>query len=249
MKDAANDLGSAVNSEQQVRTDLAACHRLAYHYGWDDIVWNHITARLPDQPDQFLLKLHDLRYDEITASNLVRVDADGNVVSGPDDINVTGFVIHSAVYSGRREINCVLHTHTQAGIAVSCLDAPLIPMANDAMMWIDNIGYHDYEGLSDDADECRRLVASLGDNSALILRNHGLLTVGRSVAEAFVMMYYLDRACQVHLDVLQTGQAYRLPPRDVQEKASKQYRKFWPGDSEWPALVRLADKLDPSYRD
>ncbi len=239
---------SRYREEHAVRCDLAAAYQLAEHFGWSDVIWNHITARVPGA-EHFLIKQHQQRYDEVTASSLVKLALDGRVIEGPEDINVTGFVIHSGLYRARPEVNCVLHTHTRAGLAVSCLKDGLIALCNDAMMFVDNVSYHDFEGLSDDVDECERLAASLGRRDALILRNHGLLTVGRTPAEAVMLMYYLDRACRVVLDVLQTGQPYLVVPPAVQAKSAEQYRQYWPGDSEWPALLRLVEKIAPHFRD
>jgi len=234
-------------AERQTRLDLAACYRLTAHFGYDDVIWNHISARIPGT-ETFLINPLGLRYDEITASNLVRVDLEGTALDG-GETNFTGFVIHSAVHARRPDVQCVMHTHTQGGLAVSALAEGLMPMVQDAVMFHGRMRYHAYEGLSTDLEERERLADNLGDGHAMILRNHGLLTAGRTVGEAFMLMHYLERACRVQVQVLSTGREISLPPAEVLDKAAKQYEGFWPGTYEWPALVRLMDKLDPSFRE
>ncbi len=240
-------------AEWQLRIDLAACYRLADLFGFSDIVWNHITAKVPDR-EHFLINRFGLRHDEITASNLVTVDLDGNVIdpgsaTSEEDVNVTGFVIHSAIHAARPDVHCVMHSHAEAGLAVSVLKDGLLPMIQDAMPFYGRVSYHDYEGLSTDVAERERLAASLGNNRVMILRNHGLLTCGATVAEAFMHMYYLERACKVQMQVLATGQAYELPSADVCEQAGNAYQQFPYGKYEWPALLRLADERSPGFRD
>lgn len=237
------------DAEWQRRVDLAACYRLADRFGFSDLVWNHITARVPGTENHFLINRFGLRFDEITASNLIKVDQDGNVIDGPQDINITGFVIHSGIYAARQDIACVMHSHSPGGLAVSALECGLQPLVNDTMMFYERIAYHDYEGISTDVTERERLAANLGDNNAMVLRNHGLLTAGRSVGEAFMLMYYLERACSVQMQVLSSGQKPRIPPREICKLAAEQYDEFQPGKYEWPALLRLLDDKDPSYRD
>lgn len=236
-----------------MRVDLAACYRLADQFGFSDVVWNHITAKIPDS-EHFLINRFGLRFDEVTASNLVTIDLDGNVIdpgsdTSEDDINVTGFVIHSAVHAARPDIHCVMHSHAESGLVVSALKDGLIPMVQDAMPFFGRVAYHDYEGLSTDTAERERLAASLGGRMVMILRNHGLLTCGETVAEAFMNMYYLERACKVQLQVLATGHEYQLPPAEVCEQAASQYQHFPYGKYEWPALLRLLDKQSPGFRD
>jgi ribulose-5-phosphate 4-epimerase/fuculose-1-phosphate aldolase len=201
-------------ADRQTRVDLAACYRLADLFGFSDIIWNHITARVPGT-ENFLINRFGLRFDEVTASNLLTLDLDGNLVDGGsadsiEDVNVTGFVIHSAIHAARPDVQCVMHSHTDAGMAVSVLRDGLMPMIQDALALYQRISYHDYEGLAVDKAERERLAASLGGNNAMILRNHGLLTCGETVGEAFMTMYYLDRACKVELRVLSSGQRYLL---------------------------------------
>ena len=239
----------------QARVDLAACYRLAALFGYSDIVWNHITARSPGT-GHFLINRFGLRFDEVCASNLVTLDLDGNVIDtgegdgdGEEVVNVTGFVIHSAIHAARPDVTCVMHSHTDAGMAVSALDDELDILIQDALPLYGRVSYHDYEGLAVDTAERLRLAKSLGDNDAMILRNHGLLTCGRTVGEAFITMYYLDRACRVQLQVLATGRAYSAPSHDLSIKAAKEYEQFPYGRYEWPALLRLADAKSPGFRE
>jgi len=240
-------------TEWQARVDLAACYRLADLFGYSDIVWNHITARVPGT-DHFLINRFGLRFDEVTASNLVTLDLDGNVVdagSGRSEeaVNRTGFVIHSTIHAARPDAACVMHSHTEAGMAVSVLEEGLQPMIQDALPLYGRVSYHDYEGLAVDTAERERLAASLGGNNAMILRNHGLLTCGATVGEAFMTMYYLERACKVQMQVLASGQQYTLPSAELCDQAAREYADFPYGRYEWPALVRLADDRSPGFRE
>jgi ribulose-5-phosphate 4-epimerase/fuculose-1-phosphate aldolase len=240
-------------AEWRMRTDLAACYGLAELFGFSDIVWNHITAKVPES-EFFLINRFGLRFDEVTASNLVTVDLDGNVVdpgtaTSEDDVNVTGFIIHSAIHAARPDIHCVMHSHSEGGLAVSALREGLIPMVQDALPFFERVAYHDYEGVSVDVAERERLAADLGGMNVMILRNHGLLTCGETVGEAFMHMYYLEKACKVQMRVLATGRDYSLPPREVCERAARQYEHFPYGKYEWPALLRLADERSPGFRD
>jgi len=243
---------AALLSEREARIELAACYRLIAHFGLDDMVYTHISARVPGEAEHFLINPYGLMFHEITASSLVKIDHDGNVVEPTDyPVNKAGFVIHSAVHMARPEVNCVLHTHTRAGIALSCLDTGLLPLNQFALMFHNRVAYHGYEGIALDLDERERLIADLGDKPVMILRNHGLLTTGRSVPEAFALMYYLEQSCRIQLDVLASGQEYVLPEREIQDKTGNQYLgdPVGAGLREWPALLRILDKKDPSYRD
>jgi ribulose-5-phosphate 4-epimerase/fuculose-1-phosphate aldolase len=244
-------LSRGSDAEWKLRTDLAAAYRLVAHYGMDDLVQTHISVRLPDRPDHFLLNPFGMLFSEITASSLLIVNAAGNVVSNVGSpLNIAGFVIHSAIHQARPEVQCVMHTHTAAGIAVSALQEGLLPLSQWALVFHDRLGYHDYEGVALELGERERLAADLSSHNAMILRNHGLLTAGRSVAHAFYLMYYLDRACRVQLECLATGRATIVPDAATREKAARQ---FWEdpvpmGDREWPALLRELDRIDPGYR-
>jgi ribulose-5-phosphate 4-epimerase/fuculose-1-phosphate aldolase len=216
------------------------------------MIYNHISARVPGHDDQFLLNPFGLHYTEVTASSLVKIDLDGKILDGsPYPINDAGFTIHSAIHGARHEVAAVLHTHTEAGGAVSALDAGLLPFSQDALLFYNRIAYHDFEGIALDLDERSRLVRDLGPHHAMILRNHGLLTCGRSVAEAFLFMYVLERVCRSQLAMMATGAQIRLPPPEVCEKTALQYgcnRGEVAGVDEWPHWVRMMDALDPSYR-
>ncbi len=236
-------------SEREIRVQLAACYRLMHRFGMTDLIYTHVSARLPGGEGHFLLNPYGLAFDEITASNLVRVDRDGNPVGESDwPVNRAGFVIHSAVLAARADVNCVLHTHTRAGIAVSTLACGLLPISQHALKFHGRIGYHDYEGIACDLDERRRLVADLGPHDAMILRNHGLLTVGASVAEAFVTNYFLEMACKIQIDAQATGAELVQPSPEICEHTARQYETG--GEiSPWGALLRLLDRADPSWRD
>jgi ribulose-5-phosphate 4-epimerase/fuculose-1-phosphate aldolase len=239
-------------AEWATRVDLAACYRLADMFGFSDIIWNHITAKVPGV-EHFLINRFGLRYDEVTASNLVTVNLQGELIDAgtadsDEDLNLTGFIIHSAVHAARPDVACVMHSHCEAGLVVSVMKEGLLPMIQDAMPIYGRVAYHDYEGLSVDEDERERLAANLGDRMCMILRNHGLLTCGKTVGEAFMQMYYLERACKVQMKVLATGQDYILPTAEVCTQAARQYDNFAYGHFEWPALLRLVEQRAPDFR-
>ena len=186
--------------EWQIRVDLAACYRLIAMYGWDDLVFTHISARVPGPDEHFLINAYGLMFEEMTASSLVKVDLEGNIVlETPHVINPAGFTIHSAVHAARPDVACVVHTHTKAGVAVSAQAAGLLPLSQTSLFPLASVAYHDYEGVALNEDEKPRLVADLGEKAFLILRNHGLLTGGASIADAFLYMYLLETACQTQL--------------------------------------------------
>lgn len=239
--------------EWQTRVDLAACYRLMHEFGMVEMIANHISARVPDTHDQFLINPYGMLYEEITASSLVKIDIDGNILFNATEygINKAGYVIHSAIHAACHEIDCVIHTHTLAGMAVSAMKTGLLPIAQSAMRFGD-IAYHDYEGPALNLDERERLVKDLGDREAMILRNHGLLTVGPSIAECFNNMFRLERACQLQVTTLSCNSEIQLPPNEVVEQTQAGFkpgvRRRW-GLLEWPALLRKLDRIDPSYRD
>lgn len=239
------------DAEWQARLDLAAGFRVADHFGFSDIIWNHITAKISGT-EHFLINRFGLRYDEVTASNLVTIDLDGNVIdpgtaASDEDLNVTGFVIHSAIHAARHDVHCVMHSHSPGGMAVSALKDGLLPMTIDAMEFYNRVAYHDFEGMSTDTDERERMAANLGDNNAMIMRNHGLLTCGATVGAAFMKLYYLERACSVQMQVLASGQAVQLPTPELCEKTAQQAAQFTHGRHEWPALLRLVEARYPDY--
>jgi ribulose-5-phosphate 4-epimerase/fuculose-1-phosphate aldolase len=237
--------------ERDVRVELAACYRLIAHFGMDDLVYTHISARVPGT-EHFLINPYGLMFHEITASSLVKIDWDGNVVEPTEyEVNKAGFVIHSAVHMARPEVACVLHTHTRAGVAVSCLEEGLLPLNQFSLGFYGRVAYHDYEGIALDVDERERLVRDLGDKPAMVLRNHGLLAVGASVPQTFQTMFYLEQSCRVQLEVMSSGGKMVRPPKGVCEKTAAQFDKLRaerPLTREWPALLRLLDAKDPSYR-
>jgi ribulose-5-phosphate 4-epimerase/fuculose-1-phosphate aldolase len=239
--------------EWRARLELAACYRLLHHYRMTDLIYTHSTLRVPGEEGRFLINPYGWRWDEITASSLVKIDVDGNKVGdSAQRVNPAGFTIHSAVHRGRHEAACVIHTHTKAGMAVAALECGILPISQLAMQWHGRIGYHDYEGIATDLDERERIVRDLGDKRALVLRNHGLLTVGRSVAEAFQTMYYLNLACEVQLAAMATGARLVVPADAVAEKVAAQQDAMNIDDDdlalEWQAHLRLLDRQDPTYR-
>ncbi len=241
-------------AERELRVQLAAAYRLVDHFGWTELIYGHLTARVPGPEHHFLINPYGLNYDEITASNLVKIDIDGNVIEGGDyGVNFAGFVIHSAVHMQKEDRNrVVLHTHTRAGMAVAALEDGLLPVSMTSTQFYDDIAYHDYEGVSIYLDERARIVEALGDKKAMIMRNHGLLVAGRTVPEAFLNLYRLERACQVQIDAAAAGKLRQISgnvaarSRDDLEVAATDQPK---GDLEFAALMRKMDKIDPSYRD
>ena len=242
--------------EWAVRVDLAACYRLIAHFGWDDLVLTHNTARVPGTTDQMLINPSGLMFDEITAANLLKVDiVDGHLIepSEYEPINA-GVVIHGAIYLARPDVECVIHTHTEGDIAVGALEEGLLPLSQWAMRFYNRLGYHDYEGVSLDMDERERLAHSIGQHPVLVLRNHGLLATGRNVAEAFSLTYHFERSAEAQLKIQAAaagGSKIVVPDRETCERQAAQFSGNMPrlqGQREWPALLRLCDRLDPSYR-
>lgn len=240
------------DEERQVRIDLAACYRLVALNGWDDLIYTHISAMVPGEPGHFLINPFGLAFDEVTASNLVKITMDGEIVGESEHpVNVTGFALHGAVHAARADAVCVMHLHNTAGIAVSIQRHGLLPISQHALRFHERIGYHDYEGLAFSPSEGERLVTSLGAHPAMLLRNRGTLTVGRTVAEAFVLMATLVKACEIQLQALTGGAAPNLPSPAVQDKTAIQLEDGGSieGVLEWPALLRKLDRIDASFRD
>src|SRR5246500_177401 len=234
--------------EWAVRVDLAACYRLIAHFGWDDLVLTHNSARVPGEPNHFLINPMGLMFDEITASNLLKMDLDGNLVAPAEyEANRAGYVIHSAIYLGRPDVECVIHTHTEADIAVGALEEGLLPLSQWAMRFYNRLGYHDYEGVSLGLDERERLQQSIGNHPVLVLRNHGLLATGRNVAEAFSLTYHFERSAEAQLKIQAAaagGSKIIVPPVETCEKQAAQFANSGNmprlgGQCEWPALLRL----------
>ncbi|MAF83157.1 MAG: class II aldolase/adducin family protein [Gammaproteobacteria bacterium] len=241
------------DEEWQMRVDLAACYRLIAMYGWDDLIFTHISVRIPGPDQHFLINAYGLLFEEITASNLIKVDLAGNkIMESPYPVNPAGFTIHSAVHEARSDIRCVLHTHTRAGVAVSTQQDGLLPLSQISLVALASIGYHDYEGIALNAEEKPRLVADLGDKLFLILRNHGLLTVGASIADAFLAMYALETACQAQVLAQSSGvPLVQIKPQILAGIAAQveEVTKGLGGQLAWPGLLRKLDKVDPTYRD
>ncbi len=237
------------DEELKNRCDLAAAYHLADIYGFSDIIWNHITCKTSSKKNTFLINKFGLRYDEITASNLIEVDLNGNIVFGEGDINYTGFVIHGAIHKNRQDLECVMHSHSRSGLAVSCLETGLDILIQDSAMFHNSVSYHDWQGMSTSTEECKSLLGDLGNNNVMILRNHGLLTAGKTISEAFMLMYYLDRACKVQIDLLNTNQNIIKPSENLLEFAAGQYNdsKYKLGKHEWPALKRMLKKNNSIY--
>lgn len=239
------------DAEWQARLDLAACYRLVARSGWDDLIYTHISAAVPGPQKHFLINPYGMMFGEITASSLVKVDLDGHIVSEtPYQINPAGFTIHSAVHAAREDVKCVLHLHTNAGVAVSSQKQGLLPLNQTALVVYSDLAYHDYEGIALDLDERERLVANLGSKNNLMLRNHGTLTVGHTVAAAYVRMFFLERACQMQIAAQAGGAELNLLSKAMQERVHKQVTtgSAGVGERDWPALLRLLDREDPSYK-
>lgn len=245
---------ASVSAEEwQIRVDLAACYRLIAAYGWSDLVFTHISAKLPGPDEHFLINPYGALFEEITASSLVKVDLAGNIVGDAAfPVNPAGFTIHSAVHAARPDVGCVLHTHTVNGIGVSAQRQGLLPISQQSIFVLASLGYHDYEGVALREDEKPRLVADLGTRTFLMLRNHGLLTVGASIADAFLAMYIFETACAIQLRA-QSGGSELVPVHPqilatAQAQATQVTRSLG-GALAWPGLLRKLDRLDASYRD
>jgi ribulose-5-phosphate 4-epimerase/fuculose-1-phosphate aldolase len=248
-------------TEQRLRQELAACYRLIAHFRMSDLIFTHISLRLPGPEHHFLINPYGLLFDEITASSLVKIDLQGRPVEpSPHPVNPAGFVIHSAIHAAREDAHCVLHTHTRAGCAVAALECGLLPVNQMSMEFYGLVAYHAYEGIALDMDEQQRLVADLGDKPVMILRNHGLLATGGSVAEAFLRMYYLEKACEIQLAAQSAGQVI-LPPAEVCAHTERQFNAPGRGLKQgeltdpdalqlaWAALLRMLERVAPGYQD
>lgn len=236
--------------ERQARLDLAVLYRAFVHYGWTDFLYTHISARVPDQPDCYLINPYGLLFHEVNAGNLIKVSLAGEVVAGDYPVNEAGHGIHSAVLGARSDVNFVAHTHTRAGIAVSTMRCGLLPLSQQANEIRRHIAYHAYDVVTEAAEECDRLTADLGDKYIMILHNHGLLTAGRSAGECFYNLYTLENACKIQVDALNSGQELLVPSEEAQDRAA-----LWgvPGPTpkatrEWAALVRQIEQVAPDYK-
>jgi len=236
--------------EWQARVDLAAVYRLCHHWGWGDLIYNHCSMRVPGEPNMLLMKQHELMWEEVTASNLRKVDmtADLDERAG---VNRPGFTLHGGILQGRPDVNCVVHVHTERGMALAGLKHGLRMISQQALRFYNRVGYHPYEGITEDFGERARILKHLGKNRALIMHNHGFTTVGKNAREAFVLMKYLMSAAEIQLRIEATGgEAIEIPP-EICEKAAAQFETHdaGRGSADWPAYLRLMDRVDPSYRD
>jgi ribulose-5-phosphate 4-epimerase/fuculose-1-phosphate aldolase len=253
MNDAPQSVRELVSAaEWEQRENLAACYRLVAMHGWDDLIFTHISARVPGPEHHFLINPYGKMFGEITASSLVKVDIDGRkVMESPHDINPAGAVIHTAIHAAREDAGCVLHVHTINGTAVSAQEEGLLPLSQHSMRVLGSLAYHDYEGVVLDEDEKTRLVRDLGDKCFLILRNHGLLTVGRTIAEAFVGMYFFETACAMQIRAQAGGGRLRRIPQAIVDDGIRQFEfatRGRGGNLAWPALMRQLDATQPGFR-
>lgn len=243
--------GRVSAEEWRTRVDLAACYRLVAHFGWSDLVFTHITARVPGTTDQFLINPYGVMFDEVTASSLVKIDINGNKLDdSPFPVNPAGFVIHSAVHSARHDAQCVLHVHSLNGIAVSAQEGGVLPISQQSMFVLASLGYHNYEGVALNDEEKPRLVADLGDKTFFMLRNHGLLTVGPTIADAFLAMYIFEAACTIQIRAQSGGKPLLSVPQALIATAQAQsatVTRSLGGKLVWPGLLRTIDRLDASY--
>jgi ribulose-5-phosphate 4-epimerase/fuculose-1-phosphate aldolase len=243
--------GKVSKEEWEIRVELATAYRMVAHYGWDDLIFTHLSARIPGPEHQFLLNPYNLMFEEVTASSLVKVDVDGNPVDPtPFITNPAGFTIHSAIHMARDDAHAVMHLHTPAGQAVAAHSEGLLPLTQTAMLVRGDVAFHDYEGVAVDLSERERLVADLGTKNAMILRNHGTLAVGKNVGECFIRLYYLERACQAQIMALSAGENISQPPQGSPEVTAQQGAIGLPLAANllaWPALKRKAYRLDPGF--
>jgi ribulose-5-phosphate 4-epimerase/fuculose-1-phosphate aldolase len=239
-------------AEWQARVELAACYRLIAHFKMTDWIYNHISVRVPGSHEHYLINPFGLLYEEITASNLVKVDVEGKLVEDVAlEVNPAAFVIHGAIHAARPDVACVLHTHTRAGVGVAAQSHGLLPISQHAFKVYDRIAYHDFEGIALDTAEQERLVADIGTKDVVILRNHGLLTMGQSVRQAFELMFYLERACEIQIAAQAGGSDVIRPSAEVCQRTCAQFAgddSFVQG-RDWQALLRLLDRMDPSYKE
>ena len=238
--------------ERRVREDLAALYRCFVHYGWTDLLATHISARVPGASDQYLINPYGLFFEEVTASNLLKVDFDGRVLEGEHPYNEAGHLIHSAVLKARPEINFVLHSHTRAGVAVSTMKDGLLPLSQHAGTVLGTLAYHDYQVVTDAEDECELLARDLGEAYLMLLRNHGILACGRSAGEAFVLHYDLEAACKIQVDALRAGVDLVMPPAEAIEDLKDWGRpqaENQRAERTWTAILRRLERREPDYRD
>ncbi len=242
-------------TEWQTRVDLAACYRLFVHYGWTDLIFTHLSARVPGHDDHYLINPYGMLFHEITASSLIKVDFEGNVIAGDYPVNDAGHAIHTAVLKARPDVNTVLHSHTRAGMAVACMDCGVLPITQQANEVRDLVSYHDYAIATDNEEECRRIGEDINDTDKwlMVMHNHGLLAAGRTVAEAFYYLYTLENACKVQVDVMGSGAKIVTPEPPVIKQLADYGKppKDAPGDyvtRSWASLIRMLDTREPAYK-
>ncbi len=239
--------------EWEARIDLAAFYRLIAHFRLTDTIYTHISMRVPGDEEAFLINPFGLLYEEVTASSLVKITAEGEILYDPTGfgVNQGGFVIHGAIHAARPDVNSILHTHTRAGVAVSAQEDGLLPISQHAAQLVGQISYHDFEGIAVDLEERKRLVADLGENYIMILRNHGLLTAGRTVGETFQLMLFLERACEIQIAALSGNAPVRSITQDALDATEQAMAKYFDGDytRDWTAMLRLVDRIGPDFRD
>jgi ribulose-5-phosphate 4-epimerase/fuculose-1-phosphate aldolase len=237
-------------AEWGARVDLAACYRMVAHNGWDDTIFTHISVRVPESEDHFLINPFGMYFDEITASSLVKVDLKGNIIMpSPYFVNPAGFVIHGAIHGAREDAHCVLHTHTVAGMAVAAQKHGLLPLSQTAMSVYSDVAYHEYEGIVLDEEERDRLIPNVGTKNNVILRNHGLLTMGTNVGEAYLRMFFLQKACETQVAAMAQGSELIMPSEEVAHRVSAQTVGGFTGLNQlnWDAVLRKADRVSPGY--
>ncbi len=236
-------------SEKELRIQLAAAYRIFNHFKWDYLIYGHITVRVPGPEKHFLINPFGLRYDEVTASNLVKIDIDGNIVGTSDHpVNPAGFIIHSAIHSTREDARCIMHTHTAAGMAAAALKNPIKNIDFSGTMFTDRIGYHDFEGVTTRPEECKRLSANLADKDVMILRNHGLLSVGSTIAHAFIRLHDLERACQAQVLARSINDEIIEVTDNIAKAHATEIENSDKGELAFKALMRLMEKKDPSFK-
>lgn len=244
--------GKVSPEEWKLRVDLAACYRLVALYGWDDMIFTHISVRIPGAEHHFLINPYGLLFDEITASSLVKIDLDGNKVEpSPYPVNPAGFTIHSAIHANRDDAHCVMHLHTVDGVAVAAQEHGLLPLSQHAQLIYGDVAYHDYEGVALDLDERERLIKDVGDKNLVILRNHGTLAMGATCADAFLRIYHLEKAASMQVRALAGGTKIYGTNQGITEKNSELGRAAFGGPISalaWPALLRKLDRIDPGYK-
>jgi ribulose-5-phosphate 4-epimerase/fuculose-1-phosphate aldolase len=246
------DVRSQVDEvEWQLRVDLAACYRLVAHYGWDDLIFTHISARLPGPDHHFLINPYGMTFDEITASSLIKIDLHARkLLDSPYEVNPAGFTIHSAIHEARDDVKCVIHTHSINGVSVSAQKDGLLPLSQQSTLVLPSLAYHDYEGIALNPEEKPRLVRDLGDKSFFMLRNHGLITVAATIPDAFLRMYLFEAACMIQVRAQAGNELIMIDPKVVAGtmQTSKAATRGAFGALAWPAMLRKLDRLDPSFR-